>query len=91
MKRFYFLNVFNSPFKRPQFKWYIGKVAIGTPYFLPRKWVKISKEEAHDGTIEQIQKLSGKSWLFFQIFFFTHSKISYFTKLYCCNAKIIII
>ena len=57
MKRFYFLNVFNSPFKRPQLKWYIGKVAIGTPYFLPRKWVKISKEEAHDSTIEQIQKL----------------------------------
>lgn len=28
-----------SPFVRPKLKFYIGKVAIGTPYFLPRKVV----------------------------------------------------
>ena len=36
MNRFEYLKAFNSPFKRPKLKWYIGKVAIGTPYFFPR-------------------------------------------------------
>ena len=27
-----------SPFKRLKLKWYFGKVSIGTPYFLPRRW-----------------------------------------------------
>ena len=40
MKRFEYLKVFNSPFKRPKLKWYFGKIAIGTPYFYPRKTVK---------------------------------------------------
>lgn len=31
--------LFSGPFKRTKLKWYFGKVAIGTPYFLPRKWV----------------------------------------------------
>ena len=34
-----FLKVFNSPFKRPKLKWYFGEVAIGTPYFFPRRWI----------------------------------------------------
>jgi len=29
-----------SPFKRLKIKWYIGKIAVGTPYFLPRRMVK---------------------------------------------------
>ena len=40
MNKFTFLKVFNSPFKRPKLKWYFGKVAIGTPYFFPRKAIK---------------------------------------------------
>jgi hypothetical protein len=39
MNKFKFLKVFNSPFKRPKLKWYFGEVAIGTPYFYPRKWI----------------------------------------------------
>lgn len=35
-----------SPFKPFKLKFYCGKVAIGTPYFFPRKLVKVSKEEA---------------------------------------------
>jgi hypothetical protein len=35
-----YLKTFNSPFKQPTLKWYFGKIAIGTPYFYPRKWVK---------------------------------------------------
>ena len=36
MSRFEYLKAFNSPFKRPKLKWYIGEIAIGTPYFYPR-------------------------------------------------------
>jgi hypothetical protein len=39
MKKFQFLKAFCSPFKAPKIKFYIGKLAIGTPYFFPRKWV----------------------------------------------------
>lgn len=39
MKRFGYIKAFNSPFKRPKLKWYFGKIAIGTPYFYPRRWV----------------------------------------------------
>jgi hypothetical protein len=35
-----YLKAFCSPFKRPSLRWYFGKIAIGVPYFLPRKWVK---------------------------------------------------
>ena len=26
-------------------KWYIGKIAIGTPYFFPRKWIDLTEKE----------------------------------------------
>jgi hypothetical protein len=35
-----FLRAYNSPFKPLSIKLYVGKVAIGTPYFLPRRWIK---------------------------------------------------
>lgn len=40
MKRFTFLKALFSPFKPFGLGWYCGKIAIGTPYFLPRRWVK---------------------------------------------------
>lgn len=49
MKLNYFINQFNwlkvylSPFKPPIPKLYIGKVAIGVPYFYPRVWDKNGK------------------------------------------------
>ncbi len=39
MRNFNYIKVFNSPFKKPKLKWYFGKIAIGTPYFFPRRWV----------------------------------------------------
>jgi len=39
MRNFNYIKVFNSPFKRPKLKWYFGKIAIGTPYFFPRRWI----------------------------------------------------
>ena len=49
-----FLKVLNSPFVGLKLKWYIGKIEHGTPYFLPRKWVKCDMEDA----LEAWNKLS---------------------------------
>lgn len=38
---FDFLKIYFSPFKRPKISFYIGEVAIGTPYFYPRNWIKV--------------------------------------------------
>jgi hypothetical protein len=45
-----------SPFKPFSFKWYVGKTQIGTPYFLPRKWVKVTKEDALKMATENTKK-----------------------------------
>jgi len=37
-----FLKVYFSPFKFIFPKFYIGKIKIGVPYFLPRKFIKVS-------------------------------------------------
>ena len=55
-KSFSYLKVFNSPFIRPRFQFYFGKIKIGTPIFLPRKWVKCNKKDA----IEKWDKLEEK-------------------------------
>ena len=55
MEKFIFLKAFNSPFKRPKLKWYCGKIAIGTPYFYPRKWVKATPELARKATLDYIK------------------------------------
>jgi hypothetical protein len=60
MKRFNFLKAFNSPFKRPKFKWYVGKIAIGTPYFYPRRWVKMTPKLAKEAAIKKIT--SWRKW-----------------------------
>lgn len=43
---FGFLRVLNSPFKGLKLSFYFGEIAMGTPYFLPRKWVKFTEEDA---------------------------------------------
>ena len=35
-----FISYFNTPFVRPKLKFYIGKIAVGTPHFFPRKAIK---------------------------------------------------
>ena len=44
-KSFEWLKILFSPFTLFKIKCYVGKVQIGTPYFLPRKWVKLNKED----------------------------------------------
>jgi len=48
------MGSFSSPFKRPRLKWYLGKVALGTPYFFPRRWVKPSQKMLVDSAIKDI-------------------------------------
>lgn len=36
--KFNFLRVYFSPFKLIKWKWYFGKISLGTPYFFPRRW-----------------------------------------------------
>lgn len=56
MKQLSFIKALWSPFKSFKLKWYIGKIAVGTPYFYPRKWVKATPEMAHKATIDYIER-----------------------------------
>jgi hypothetical protein len=57
MKDFRYLKTFFSPFKRPELKFYLGKTAIGTPYFYPRRWVKATPKLATEATLKEIKKI----------------------------------
>lgn len=56
LKSFEWMEVYFSPFKFFMPKLYIGKVALGTPYFFPRRFVKATPERAHKATEEYIKK-----------------------------------
>lgn len=55
-KKFEFLKIYNSPFKTIIPKFYLGKIAIGTPYFFPRRWVN-NKE--NPGYLKNVPKKIG--------------------------------
>jgi hypothetical protein len=57
MNKFTFLKALNSPFKPFKLKWYVGKVAIGTPYFFPRKWIKATPERATKAALDRIEEI----------------------------------
>lgn len=57
MKRLNPIRALFSPFKRFKLKFYVGKTVIGTPHFLPRKWVKLTKEEAMERATSEFKKL----------------------------------
>lgn len=57
-KKFIFLKTLNSPFKPFKLKWYIGKVAIGTPYFYPRKWVNLTEKEIEEKSQKKYNELT---------------------------------
>ena len=52
LKQFEWMRVYFSPFKFFLPKFYIGKIKVGVPYFLPRNWRKFTKEEAHKEALE---------------------------------------
>ncbi|HSE99941.1 MAG TPA: hypothetical protein VLA48_03510 [Nitrososphaeraceae archaeon] len=50
------IKVYFSPFKPPIPKFYIGKIAIGVPYFLPRCSVKATPKRALKATVDEIRE-----------------------------------
>ena len=56
MSKFTWMKTYFSPFKPPKIRFYIGKIAVGTPYFFPRKWIK-SREKP--GYLTAIPKIIG--------------------------------
>lgn len=64
---FKFLKVFNSPFKSLTATFYFGEISHGTPYFLPRKWVKMTKEDCEKALEEDTKNyfpkyIEGRTW-----------------------------
>ena len=57
IRDFEWMKVYFSPFKPPTLKFYIGKVALGTPYFLPRKWVKGNRKLIDKAILERIEEV----------------------------------
>src|SRR5690349_15670882 len=56
LRDFEFLKVYFSPFKPIIPRFYIGKIAIGCPYFLPRKWIKATPELARKAALNYIKE-----------------------------------
>ena len=50
------MSVYLSPFRFFLPRFYIGKVAVGVPYFYPRRWVKATRERAHKAVLEYIKR-----------------------------------
>ena len=51
-----FLKALWSPFKPFGLKLYAGKIAVGTPYFFPRKWINVTYKEAIEAATEEKKK-----------------------------------
>ena len=53
-KGFEFLKTYFSPFKPLKLNWYFGEIAVGTPYFLPRRWVKNKEKKGYLTSVKKI-------------------------------------
>lgn len=60
LERFRWIKALFSPFKPFNIEWYVGKTKVGTPYFLPRKWVKAIPALAKEAALKEIK--SAKEW-----------------------------
>ena len=56
LERFRWVKALFSPFTPFKVGWYVGKIRIGTPYFLPRKWVKATPELAYKAAEKEIKR-----------------------------------
>jgi hypothetical protein len=56
LERLRWWKVLFSPLKPFTIKWYVGKLALGTPYFYPRKWVKATPERAKKAALDHIKR-----------------------------------
>lgn len=72
LRKFNFLRVYFSPFKLLKPVVYFGKVKVGTPIFLPRRWKKYTPEQAKEKALRHYNNYM-KSWSF-------QKKYDYFIK-----------
>jgi hypothetical protein len=56
LQRLRYWKILFSPFKPFRIRFYFGKIAIGVPYFLPRKWVKYTEADTIKAAHEAINK-----------------------------------
>lgn len=52
-----YFKILFTPFQLPEVKFYMGKIAIGTPYFFPRRWVNATPERATKAALKEIEKI----------------------------------
>ena len=57
-----YLGVLNSPFKGLRLKWYFGEIKHGTPYFLPRKWVKMTEKDCKEALAKDLANAEKHGW-----------------------------
>ena len=60
LEDFRWVKALFSPFTPFKIKLYAGKIQVGTPYFLPRKWIKATPELATKAALEEIKR--GETW-----------------------------
>jgi hypothetical protein len=56
LEQFRWIKALFSPFTPFKVKWYIGKTQIGTPYFLPRKWVKGTPKLINEAILRHVER-----------------------------------
>lgn len=76
LRKFDWMKVYFSPFKPPKPKIYIGKTAIGTPYFLPRVWKMLTTQEAIDKATAELEKNPNAKKIGFEKLFYDYSRRS---------------
>lgn len=59
-----FLGVLNSPLKSLRLRWYFGDIKMGTPYFLPRKWVKMTEADCMESLEKAASNAEKHGWKF---------------------------
>ncbi len=60
LERLRWVKAMFSPFKPLTIKWYVGKIAVGIPYFFPRKWVKGNNRLITEAVLSEIA--AQKKW-----------------------------
>lgn len=62
-QKFEYLNIFFSPFICPKIKIrYFNEIKQGTPYFLPRKIVKFTKQDSINKYLEEVKRFNDKGF-----------------------------
>lgn len=59
---FSFFKVLNSPLKPLRLKWYFGEIKMGTPFFLPRKWVKMTEADCKESLARDLANAKKHGW-----------------------------